>query len=386
MKKQPKWYIDIDFWLLFVIVNLSGNLCFTYVLPYKPFVILTFCTTTIIAIYKNKLKYENIFYVLIWITILCLQILYISDYSLSSNIHFFLKLATGIIAVSIIGERFVTYYCNIILFFSVISLICFTFNSFGVIIPYIKVENTLLDGGYIMRVTSVLYTQLYSPSNEGLTLRNCGPFWEPGAFQGFVNLALFLKLFINKGNTKKWLFTVLIFIATIITTFSTGGYIVLFINIIFYILITRQINPQIKIIVLSFAIITALHLYFTLGFLNEKISNDSGRLDVSFNDLGDGVHFLFGYSLNNESFVHSEISSASSIFNLIRYVGFSGLILYFIPIIRHIVNLKNLIFLTVLILVLMNEPFITTGPFWWSVPFLTKYFNNSNKHELIPKI
>lgn len=384
MKTQPKWYIDIDFWLLFVIVNLSGNLCFTYVLPYKPFVILTFCTTTIIAIYKNKLKYENIFYVLIWITILCLQILYISDYSLSSNIHFFLKLATGIIAVSIIGERFVTYYCNIILFFSVISLICFTFNSFGVIIPYIKVESTLLDGGYIMRVTSVLYTQLYSPSNEGLTLRNCGPFWEPGAFQGFVNLALFLKLFINKGNTKKWLFTVLIFIATIITTFSTGGYIVLFINIIFYILITRQINPQLKLILVSIVAAISLYLYFTLDFLNDKISNDRGRLDVSFNDLGDGLYFLFGYSLNDESFALSNISSASSIFNLIRYVGFTGLFLYFIPIIRHIVNLKNSIFLIVLILILTNEPFITTGPFWWSTPFLIRYFNNSNKHELIP--
>ena len=31
-------------------------------------------------------------------------------------------------------------------------------------------------------------------------------------------------------------------------------------------------------------------------------------------------------------------------------------------------------FLIIVLLLLMNEPFLTTGPFWWGVPFFLESF------------
>ena len=56
------------------------------------------------------------------------------------------------------------------------------------------------------------------------TTRNAGMFWEPGAFQCYINLALVI-LFFDKNkeeyNGKK--FKLIIFIITLLTTQSTTG-------------------------------------------------------------------------------------------------------------------------------------------------------------------
>lgn len=51
--------------------------------------------------------------------------------------------------------------------------------------------------------------------------RNLGLFWEPGAFQTFLCLALMLEVLEKRINVKK----IILFLVTIITTFSTTGYI-----------------------------------------------------------------------------------------------------------------------------------------------------------------
>lgn len=73
--------------------------------------------------------------------------------------------------------------------------------------------------------------------------RNYGLFWEPGAFQTYLNLALTFELFINKKIRMKYVF---VFIAAIVTTFSTTGYFALALILIAYILNSKKLLLKIK--------------------------------------------------------------------------------------------------------------------------------------------
>lgn len=64
--------------------------------------------------------------------------------------------------------------------------------------------------------------------------RNCGPFWEPGMFAVYLIIGLFINIFIAKKNILN--ISNLILIGALISTFSTGGFIVALLLFVFYIL------------------------------------------------------------------------------------------------------------------------------------------------------
>ena len=113
--------------------------------------------------------------------------------------------------------------------------------------------------------------------------------------------------------------------------------------------------------------------FFSLDFLYKKVSTDKGRLGVSLDSFGDGIYLLFGYGYSEESFKQSDLVVAGSIFSLIRYMGVIGLGMFFATLLGVNLTKPKLFFAIVIFLILMNEPFLTAGPFWWSIPFLWKY-------------
>ena len=369
-----KWYKSHYGWLLFLIINMSGNLCFETLLPYKATTTILFLFLLYKCISSKKLRSYYVFILSFWFLILIIPGTYLTVFSIPATLHVFIKTATGIFIVVYCKDYFCKYYVDIMFFFSIISLIGFTYNCMGGVVPYINVESSNLDGGGIYRVSSVLYTQLYDLQNGGtLTLRNCGPFWEPGAYQGFLNLAIVINLLYNKKD-KQWKYKNLVFIIAIITTFSTGGYITLFV-ILMYVIYTKKKTPNyIKILYSLVFISTACYLYLSLEFLGDKIANDDARTAVSLSDLPDGPMLLFGYGYDPNSFNTSSIKTAAALILLIRYSGILGFILYFTPILKKLNSIRNLMFLTIILLLLMNEPFLTTGPFWWGVPFFLDLF------------
>ena len=100
-------------------------------------------------------------------------------------------------------------------------------------------------------------------------IRNSGPFWEPGAFSGFLIVALIFNLLIEqKIKTKKNI----LFILAIITTFSTTGYIAMFLLLIGFILIGRKVSTKL----FATASLTAIFIFsfFNLYFLSSKIADN----------------------------------------------------------------------------------------------------------------
>lgn len=374
---NTKWYSDWRFWLLVISINISGNPGFNIIFPYY---------TTLICLYIGMLSYllikkqiidkKSFLYILIWICLFLFHGYYIKEYELSSAIHIIMKMTIGILILLSVNNKFTEYYSDIIYFFCILSLICFAYNHIFGILPYINLGNSI-DGGKGYRVTSIVYTQLYNLNAQGLTYRNCGPFWEPGAFQGFINLAIIIELLGHNERNKKWYIRMIIFAITVITTFSTGGYIVLAFSIIYFIIFNERINNGNKTILLTLFLLIALILFFTTDFLYEKIDKDQGRLGTSFSDLFSNniLYTLFGYGFAGESISQSNIKSASSVFNLFRYTGIFGIIQYFIPLIGLQINLKRIFYALTIFLIMMNEPFITAGVFWWGIPLLYPYIN-----------
>lgn len=369
---DTKWYADWRFWLLVISINISGNPGFNVVFPYYATLTGLFVgLLSYLLIQKQIINKTFFIYIFLWVCLFLFHGYYIKEYELSSAIHIIMKVTIGILVLLSVNKKFTKYYSNIIYFFSVLSLICFAYNHIFGVLPYIDLGKSM-DGGNGFRVTSLIYTQLYNLNSHGLNFRNCGPFWEPGAFQGFINLAIIIELLGHNDRNRRWYARMLVFAITVISTFSTGGYIVLAFNIIYFIISDKRIRNDNKTILLISFLLIALTIFFTTNFLYEKISNDQGRLGTSSSDLfSDNILYtLFGYGFAGESISQSSIKSAGSVLNLFRYTGLLGIILYYTPLIGVQISLKRLFYALIIFLIMMNEPFITAGVFWWGIPLL----------------
>ena len=116
----------------------------------------------------------------------------------------------------------------------------------------------------------------YSSSEKKLALitvlnfdfyRNQGLFWEAGVLQVFLNIFLFLELFIIKKH-KLW---VLLAIFTILTTYSTTGITILLIQIAYYIKYEMKDSK----VLIPFVLLISFPIYLIFAAnLEEKIAGD----------------------------------------------------------------------------------------------------------------
>ena len=152
-------------------------------------------------------------------------------------------------------------------------------------------------------------------------VRNQGIFWEPGVLQIFLNLQLFILAFVyNRKGLIFWL-TIL----GVITTFSTTGLVVMFIQLVMSFITEIRKN----VIFLPFAFLFIVMLYFiTSANISEKISGDGQfSFQVRFFDLVQPLYMAYenpftGVGLDDEQFTSLRSSTAYSL-NL-DYVSFSN--------------------------------------------------------------
>lgn len=362
---------DIRFWLLLVGLNTGANLGFNYHFPQMETLVVLFFALSIIFIrHKRGLTGSMLGYICFFLFIFLLQAIYLPIFSVNTSIHYILIIVVALQLVALCGKDFPSYFSGIIFVYAVISFFCFFYTLSGGSIPYYPIQETNIDGSVIMRVYNLYYTQLGNPG-EGLfyNARNCGPFWEPGAFQGFLNLSLWFELTLNRKRDFYWKIRVAVFIVAVLTTLSTGGYVVLFTILLFYFLQERKNGPSWRIFGITTLLIISIYAYTTLEFLGDKISNDKGRIAFSFTEFPNLLYAIAGYGYATESFRQSSMSSASSIFNLFRYMGILGFLGYMIPLFFNKTHLKVPFFI-IISLILTNEPFLSNSLIWWAMPFV----------------
>lgn len=178
-----------------------------------------------------------------------------------------------IFAMSISFEEFKKSYSDVMFFLSAVSLFAFFFFK---LFPGLAVFNVV----YNTSGTPASNFFLYIVNDYD---RNMGMFWEPGAFQAFVSIALLFTIMEPQFNMKR----VGVFVFTIITTFSTTGYFALMIIIVLIILRWGTIGTKSKRVMKYLAIpMVALFLYASFDMLmNTSTNSVFGKL-ISFNEQG----------------------------------------------------------------------------------------------------
>lgn len=181
--------------------------------------------------------------------------------------------------------------------------------------------------------------------------RNSSMLWEPGAFQGIINLALFLapnRLLLQRRS--RW--PVLVMLLALLTTFSTTGYLVLFLVALFKLGAARLsglAKAALLVLVLAVGVVT----FIEADFLGEKIVEQflaaqtyDGFMPDRFGALLFDLqyidkHPLFGNGLieatryADHPQLHGEpLGHGNGLSNFIATFGLAGMAMYALAILR----------------------------------------------------
>lgn len=99
----------------------------------------------------------------------------------------------------------------------------------------------------------------YAVDVYSISGRNNGPFWEPGVFQIYINIAVMFLLFLKEHFSVKYL---VVFTVVLITTYSTTGYLCFAMLLITYVYNRGKKIKAIHLILLL-AFFIAAYLYIT---------------------------------------------------------------------------------------------------------------------------
>lgn len=248
----------------------------------------------------------------------------------------------ALICMTIPLKVYEKYYINMITIIGCISLTCFTIRLINVDLMknYINV--------YMSNTTGVIqYSFFYTWGWENIFMRNAGIFWEPGAYQAFVNLAI---LFLIKDNNSinnlfaKLKFYILAIV--IFSTQSTTGYLVFALILMlfwknFYRLIfgeKRKYEMLAKaffILVMSLLVIAIINSEAVVN----KFSNDNSSYvsySIRNNDLSQSIEMVlekpfFGYGLEDNLRIREQFSGIKNNSNGLLYYAYMLGLVFYIP-------------------------------------------------------
>ena len=150
--------------------------------------------------------------------ILILMVSLLNQSSIKSILIITAYYVTAILFVCVVKrEIWIKYYQKVMCILAVFSIIAFVLVVFFPDI--IRRLPTTVNGGQLRA-----YTMFFAVVPTDLQLRSFGLFWEPGAHQVYLSLAVMFEFFcVEKTNTKR----LFLYIVALCLTFSTAAYFVL---------------------------------------------------------------------------------------------------------------------------------------------------------------
>lgn len=226
--------------LVLILIVSSGNPLFVL----SPHVRELYIGTVFLLLWLKQRRVMSLYikYSVPFIFISLFQMLLFPDYSISSGVYLLLKIFIGALIMMEVGRKFAKIYVDIMVVVATISIPFFFYNEYVGFIPGISFTD--------IGTSLVVYTQLFSDYG-GFIHRNAGMFWEPGAYQGYLNFAILFYLLMNNGATRifsNWKFVVLLI--ALFTTKSTTGYAVLAFIILYYFLYYYRGKIMVKLLFL----------------------------------------------------------------------------------------------------------------------------------------
>jgi hypothetical protein len=210
----------VNILLVYLLLFVSGT--WRYNLSNDKFLVIGFIVALLawFVFSERKISERFLLYTIVFTAFLVALSIYTDgSLSLASAISSTLKIALAYLVIRTVGDRFVDTYVKVITFLAAFSLFGYvsdTFNLFdGLVRKLPKVANIGYEG--------FLYLYRFPWHID----RNNSIFYEPGAYQAFLNAALFLLFFAPTSFSPKtrWVY-IFILVVTLITTFSTTGFLI----------------------------------------------------------------------------------------------------------------------------------------------------------------
>lgn len=381
----------IDYYMIISLIFISGNLLFIN----KTLLFLTFFLSFLLFyVRKAKLNRSFIYFLILIFIIILLQAIKFNFFPIETTIGIFMRILIAYFILKSIGMTFVDKFIKTMYYISLSSLIVYLSI---LIIPGLEqfLINNLSFYSYtdIGQTTRINILGIYTiiPDSVKSFKANSGAFWEPGAYGGYLIIALIFSLIKNNKLRDRKNY---IFIITILTTQSTTSYIAL--AALLFIMYSQQIkNILFKIIIIITILSSSYYAYNYFDFLGEKIKNqlymatlvntnnladaDTQRfinILKDWNDfqghevIGRGSHSETRYSSVNKSNEIRTVGSTDMIlrfglpfFILILYLIYTSFTIYF-KYLNKINNILSLGMVIVILILLMSETYFLYPLFW----------------------
>jgi hypothetical protein len=287
---SAKWW---EISLMFLLLSITGN-PFIGIKEYHTFLQLSMIIPLVHVIrnYNKPLSYRTIF---IFVFLIGYELMHAAmfelDYSLTI-IKLSMVLILSIAIADILKDQFVFVLTKTMVLISLVSF-------FFVIVSYTPLHSVLYKLGLKLfpvdeynniRVSTILVFTFSWEYFEGVLpyVRNCGIFWEGGAFAVFLNITLFLHYSTKKLNAIQDLLDkdAFILILAVLSTTSTMGVLALMILLTFY---SLQFKSAVKYLLLMLIIITGYLAFTTVDFIGEKINDQLRQSGSSNNRFGSAI-------------------------------------------------------------------------------------------------
>lgn len=298
-----------------------------------------------------------------------------------------LLFATVIVLERMYIENFIKAYVKIMVVLAATSVVFFLIAIF---LPSLvsKISMNMLWGKKYC-ITSIIYTWGFN----SVLNRNSGIFWEPGAYQGFLNIA-FIMILLYKDMFKRVKLKLVILGITIITVQSTTGYIIFILILVIFRKRIIMNNNIIKKIIIILLIIASFFVILESGNIATKFSNHNASKHIRFDDFRDSIKMIedrpiFGYGMGdfkNEQEIEHGIKDNSNGLFLLFYT--QGVIIFLYYLYRMWLGEKEVlktskqferIFIFIMFLILYGTESLSWLPFY--MIFLFKTRRNDEKNE-----
>lgn len=372
------------YWAMMLLILASGNSVFKVYGTYFYALVGLFVLLEFVRSRNLRIAYRRLWqYIAIMLGIFIAQYLTFGWNTFPGIVNFVFKILFGSFIIIALDFRFKYYYLRVMYHLAIISLIFFSLQIvFGITF-------SLIDVGKVGK--SILFYFSHSRAFD----RNCGAFWEPGAFGCY--LLIVPLLFINnlpllyRRYRKE---SIVLFIA-LLTTQSTTAYLAFAALIFLY--LAFQMRSWMKYVYIVLAIAVSVYVYSGVDFLEEKIKSqnesaisangqfNSTRIGTFLFDMyyfekhpiiGNGLHSRTRYADHQylvKLWFDGELAKGGNAFSdyLAKMgIAFYAAFFYFFYKTNQGVKRRNLLsFLVVFIMLLFGEP-LFSYPVALSLPFV----------------
>ncbi|UFS62267.1 hypothetical protein LOH54_11515 [Sulfurimonas sp. HSL-3221] len=232
------------------------------------FLISTFIISGIYFIYYKRAFHQDFLVIMGTLLILYLiQTLQFQFISLNTIFGVFIRISIAFFVLSVVGKEFIDVYLKLMATIVIVSLIFYIPLNIVPGLDVFLIEHFSL-GEFSSSYLDVKHTiGIYTVYQTAELHRNPGPFWEPGAFAGYIIIALIFNLVKTKSFKNKY--SILLSVG-LFSTLSSTGYIAFGILIMSYIAFINR-NIKYKYFALILVVPSFIYFFLSSSFLYDKI-------------------------------------------------------------------------------------------------------------------